>query len=99
MKKNNVPIPDSKEQVDAFINSQENLSLLKFITCGSVDDGKSTLIGRILFTATITFFIPTSDVKKECLFVCSKTPFLASIKITATSAVEAPVTIFLVYCS
>ena len=29
MKKNNVPIPDSKEQVDAFINSQENLSLLK----------------------------------------------------------------------
>ena len=49
MKQNCTEIVDSKKQVDDFIHSQENLSLLRFITCGSVDDGKSTLIGRILF--------------------------------------------------
>lgn len=46
---------ESKNQVDEFINSQENLSLLRFITCGSVDDGKSTLIGRILFESQALF--------------------------------------------
>jgi len=30
-------------------NMQQNDSLLRFMTCGSVDDGKSTLIGRLLF--------------------------------------------------
>ena len=34
----------------------------------------------------------------ECLLDCSKRPFLASTKIIARFAVEAPVTIFLVYC-
>ena len=63
--KNNVPIPDSKEQVDAFINSQENLSLLKFITCGSVDDGKSTLIGRILFESQTLFDDQIKELKND----------------------------------
>ena len=36
------------------IDSQHTASLLRFMTCGSVDDGKSTLIGRLLFdTKTI----------------------------------------------
>ncbi len=34
-------------------NNQETKSLLSFITCGSVDDGKSTLIGRLLFDANL----------------------------------------------
>lgn len=55
MKKTNNKIIDSKKQVDDFIHSQENLSLLRFITCGSVDDGKSTLIGRILFESQTLF--------------------------------------------
>lgn len=55
MKKNSVNIIDSKKQVDEFIQTQENLSLLRFITCGSVDDGKSTLIGRILFESQTLF--------------------------------------------
>ncbi len=46
---------DSKIEVDNFIYFQENLSLLRFITCGSVDDGKSTLIGRILFESQALF--------------------------------------------
>lgn len=41
-----------KEEVAKVANPEENnLSLLRFITCGSVDDGKSTLIGRMLFDA------------------------------------------------
>jgi bifunctional enzyme CysN/CysC len=46
---------NSKKHVDEFIHAQENLSLLRFITCGSVDDGKSTLIGRILFESQTLF--------------------------------------------
>ncbi len=36
-------------EVDRFIASNQRKSLLRFITCGSVDDGKSTLIGRLLY--------------------------------------------------
>ena len=35
--------------IDAFLEQHRTKSLLRFITCGSVDDGKSTLIGRLLF--------------------------------------------------
>ncbi|AUG99652.1 sulfate adenylyltransferase subunit CysN [Pectobacteriaceae bacterium CE70] len=34
--------------VEAYLQAQQNKSLLRFLTCGSVDDGKSTLIGRLL---------------------------------------------------
>ena len=33
--------------IRGYLEAHENKSLLRFITCGSVDDGKSTLIGRI----------------------------------------------------
>ncbi|MDO2950403.1 sulfate adenylyltransferase subunit CysN [Aeromonas simiae] len=36
------------EGIEAYLKAQENKSLLRFLTCGSVDDGKSTLIGRLL---------------------------------------------------
>lgn len=39
---------DAVEGVRAYLASQEKKSLLRFLTCGSVDDGKSTLIGRLL---------------------------------------------------
>jgi bifunctional enzyme CysN/CysC len=39
----------------AFLAAQENKSLLRFLTCGSVDDGKSTLIGRLLFDSQLLF--------------------------------------------
>ena len=39
----------------AYLESQERKSLLRFITCGSVDDGKSTLIGRLLFDTKLIF--------------------------------------------
>ena len=34
---------------------QEEKSLLRFLTCGSVDDGKSTLIGRLLYDTKLIF--------------------------------------------
>jgi sulfate adenylyltransferase large subunit len=40
---------------DTFVHTQENKSLLRFITCGSVDDGKSTLIGRLLYETKLLF--------------------------------------------
>jgi bifunctional enzyme CysN/CysC len=41
--------------VKAYLRSQEEKDLLRFITCGSVDDGKSTLIGRLLYEAKMLF--------------------------------------------
>jgi bifunctional enzyme CysN/CysC len=43
------------EDVTAYLKSHERKGLLRFITCGSVDDGKSTLIGRLLFEAGLLF--------------------------------------------
>ncbi len=41
--------------IGAYLQQHEHKSLLRFITCGSVDDGKSTLIGRLLFDAKMLF--------------------------------------------
>jgi len=41
--------------VTEYLKTHEDKGLLRFITCGSVDDGKSTLIGRLLFEAGLLF--------------------------------------------
>lgn len=41
--------------IDAYLNVHQHKSLLRFITCGSVDDGKSTLIGRLLYDSKMIF--------------------------------------------
>ncbi|MFC4310330.1 sulfate adenylyltransferase subunit CysN [Steroidobacter flavus] len=41
--------------IQAYLKSHEHKSLLRFITCGSVDDGKSTLIGRLLYESKMIF--------------------------------------------
>ena len=43
------------EDIDAYLASHQNKTLLRFITCGSVDDGKSTLIGRLLYDSKMIF--------------------------------------------
>jgi len=43
------------EDIDAYLRQHERKSLLRFITCGSVDDGKSTLIGRLLYDSKMIF--------------------------------------------
>jgi len=44
-------IPD----IEAYLDAHRHKSLLRFITCGSVDDGKSTLIGRLLYDSKMIF--------------------------------------------
>ena len=41
--------------IDRYLQQHQTKSLLRFITCGSVDDGKSTLIGRLLFESKMLF--------------------------------------------
>jgi bifunctional enzyme CysN/CysC len=41
--------------IEAYLHQHEQKSLLRFITCGSVDDGKSTLIGRLLYDSKMIF--------------------------------------------
>ncbi|NBU84398.1 MAG: adenylyl-sulfate kinase, partial [Sphingomonadaceae bacterium] len=41
--------------IDAYLQTHQQKSLLRFITCGSVDDGKSTLIGRLLYESKMIF--------------------------------------------
>ncbi|MBL4667057.1 MAG: GTP-binding protein, partial [Sneathiella sp.] len=51
----NKPLDNSNTDIDAYLKSQEQKGMLRFITCGSVDDGKSTLIGRLLWDSKMLF--------------------------------------------
>ncbi|MGF6282784.1 sulfate adenylyltransferase subunit CysN [Pseudomonas silensiensis] len=43
------------EDIEQYLHAHQHKSLLRFITCGSVDDGKSTLIGRLLYESKMLF--------------------------------------------
>ena len=43
------------DDIVGYLKAHEHKSLLRFITCGSVDDGKSTLIGRLLYESKLIF--------------------------------------------
>ena len=51
--------------IDAYLNMHQNKSLLRLITCGSVDDGKSTLIGRMLYESQMLFDDQLSALKND----------------------------------
>ena len=51
--------------IDAYLKTHQNKSLLRFITCGSVDDGKSTLIGRLLYDSNMIFEDQLAQLKKD----------------------------------
>ena len=51
--------------IDSYLKSHEEKSLLRFITCGSVDDGKSTLIGRMLYESQMLFDDQLSALKSD----------------------------------
>jgi bifunctional enzyme CysN/CysC len=50
-----MPADSAHPDVEAYLDTHRNKSLLRFITCGSVDDGKSTLIGRLLYDSKLLF--------------------------------------------
>ena len=51
--------------IDSYLKKHENKSLLRFLTCGSVDDGKSTLIGRLLYDSKMIFEDQIAQAKNE----------------------------------
>ena len=52
-------------ELQKFLAAQEKKSLLRFLTCGSVDDGKSTLIGRLLYDTKLLFEDTLSALEKD----------------------------------
>ncbi len=55
----------SIEKVNIYLAEQASLDTLRFITCGSVDDGKSTLIGRMLYEAQVIFEDQVASLKND----------------------------------
>jgi len=60
-----MPNTINDETIINFLDHQENLPCLRFITCGSVDDGKSTLIGRLLYDSKTLFDDQIIGLKRE----------------------------------
>jgi len=55
----------TQTKIDAYLDEQAALDTLRFITCGSVDDGKSTLIGRMLYEAQQIFEDQVASLKND----------------------------------
>lgn len=55
----------TSDEVNEYLKQQNQLDLLRFITCGSVDDGKSTLIGRMLYEAQLVFEDQVASLLKD----------------------------------
>ncbi|HKK22679.1 MAG TPA: GTP-binding protein, partial [Pseudohaliea sp.] len=53
------------DSVEEYLRQHEHKSLLRFITCGSVDDGKSTLIGRLLYDSKLLFEDQLATIEKD----------------------------------
>lgn len=54
-----------EEDISAYLKSHTEKGFLRFITCGSVDDGKSTLIGRLLYDSKMIFEDQLSALEKD----------------------------------
>ena len=54
----------AEARIESYLAGQSSLDLLRFITCGSVDDGKSTLIGRMLYEAQSIFDDQLAELEK-----------------------------------
>lgn len=54
-----------KTDIDAYLKQHEQKELMRFLTCGSVDDGKSTLIGRLFYDAKLMFEDQLAAIEKE----------------------------------
>ncbi len=57
--------PTANTDIALWLHQQTNKSLLRFLTCGSVDDGKSTLIGRLLYDSQLILDDQLASLRKE----------------------------------
>ncbi|SHO81653.1 Sulfate adenylyltransferase subunit 1 [hydrothermal vent metagenome] len=53
------------QDIESYLQQHENKEILRFITCGSVDDGKSTLIGRLLYDSKMIFEDQLASIEKD----------------------------------
>ena len=53
------------QDIEEYLRVHENKDMLRFLTCGSVDDGKSTLIGRLLFDSKMIFEDQMAAIEKD----------------------------------
>ena len=53
------------QDIKAYLKEHETKDLLRFITCGSVDDGKSTLIGRMLYESKMIYEDQLASLEKD----------------------------------
>ena len=53
------------KDIEAYLKIHENKDLLRFLTCGNVDDGKSTLIGRLLYDSKLIYEDQMAAIKKD----------------------------------
>ena len=53
--------------IELYLKQHETKDLLRFLTCGNVDDGKSTLIGRLLFDSKLIYEDQMASIKKDSL--------------------------------
>ncbi|QYO78854.1 sulfate adenylyltransferase subunit CysN [Devosia salina] len=60
-----VAMATANTDLDLWLAQQTDKSLLRFLTCGSVDDGKSTLIGRLLYDSQLILDDQLASLKKE----------------------------------
>jgi sulfate adenylyltransferase subunit 1 len=51
--------------IDAYLKQHENKEILRFLTCGNVDDGKSTLIGRLLYDSKMIYEDQLESISKD----------------------------------
>ncbi|EJF07453.1 sulfate adenylyltransferase, large subunit [Thiovulum sp. ES] len=54
-----------KTDIEKYLKEHEQKDILRFITCGSVDDGKSTLIGRLLYDSKMIFEDQLASIEKD----------------------------------
>ena len=53
------------QNIKQYLKEHDNKEILRFITCGSVDDGKSTLIGRLLYDSKMIFEVQLASIEKD----------------------------------
>ncbi len=60
-----MPPPSTVQDIESYLHARQRKGLLRFITCGSVDDGKSTLIGRLLYDSKLIFEDQLSALERD----------------------------------
>ena len=54
-----------KTDIDAYLAQHEKKEMLRFLTCGSVDDGKSTLIGRLFYDSKMIYEDQLAEIENK----------------------------------